>query len=66
MIGICVARFPRNEKVEEEQSQQRDLALEKERMATAFSNLKKLVEEDADTEAEYVKVLTLFSLLRTQ
>lgn len=42
--------------VEEEQAQQRELALEKEKMASAFSNLKKLVEEDADTEAEYVKV----------
>lgn len=42
--------------VEEEQSQQRELALEKDKMATAFDNLKNLVEEDADTEAEYVKV----------
>lgn len=43
-------------KVEEEQSQQRELALEKEKMAAAFDNLKNLVEEDADTETEYVKV----------
>lgn len=42
--------------MEEEQSQQRELALEKDKMATAFDNLKNLVEEDADTEAEYVKV----------
>lgn len=42
--------------VEAEQSQQRELALEKEKMGTAFASLKKLVEEDADTEAEYVKV----------
>lgn len=45
-----------HDQVEEEQSQQRELALEKENMASAFSNLKKLVEEDADAEAEYVKV----------
>lgn len=42
--------------MEAEQSQQRELALEKEKMGTAFASLKKLVEEDADTEAEYVKV----------
>lgn len=42
--------------MEEEQSQQRELALEKDKMAAAFDNLKNLVEEDADTEAEYVKV----------
>lgn len=42
--------------VEAEQSQQRELSLEKENMGTAFASLKKLVEEDADTEAEYVKV----------
>lgn len=42
--------------MEEEQSQQRELALEKDKMATAFDNLKNLVEEDADTEAEYIKV----------
>ncbi|CAM9408970.1 unnamed protein product [Ectocarpus fasciculatus] len=45
-----------DKKVEEEQSQQRELALEKEKMAAAFDNLKNLVEEDADTETEYVKV----------
>lgn len=45
--------------MEEEQSQQRDLALSKEKMGTAFANLKKLVEEDADSEAEYVKVLQM-------
>lgn len=42
--------------MEEEQSQQKQLSLEKDKMAAAFDNLKKLVEEDADTEAEYVKV----------
>lgn len=47
--------------VEEEQSQQRELALEKDKMATAFDNLKTLVEEDADTEAEYVKVIYCYS-----
>lgn len=41
--------------MEEEQTQQRELSLEKEKMAAAFANLKNLVEEDADTEAEYVK-----------
>ncbi|CAM9162267.1 unnamed protein product [Pylaiella littoralis] len=44
-----------DKKVEEEQSQQRELALEKDKMTTAFDNLKNLVEEDADTEAEYIK-----------
>lgn len=51
--------------VEEEQSQQKQLALEKDKMATAFDNLKKLVEEDADTEAEYVKVMQVAHLIRT-
>ncbi|CAB1110483.1 unnamed protein product [Ectocarpus sp. CCAP 1310/34] len=46
-----------DKKVEEEQSQQRKLALEKEKMAAAFDNLKNLVEEDADTETEYIKAI---------
>lgn len=53
LLISAVASVP---KVEEEQSQQRELALEKEKMAAAFDNLKNLVEEDADTETEYVKV----------
>lgn len=45
--------------VEEERSQQLEIALEKDKMTAAFSTLKNLVEEDADTEAEHVKVMII-------
>ncbi|CAM9286271.1 unnamed protein product, partial [Choristocarpus tenellus] len=49
-------------KVEEVQAQQHSLAEEKEAMTKAFENLRSLVEKDADTEAEFVKVKYLAKL----
>lgn len=42
--------------VEAEQSQQRELAQEKEEMTAAFANLNRLVEDDAEKEADFLKV----------
>lgn len=56
-MSICTAVCLPGLQVEEEQCQQRELAQEKEKMGTAFAKLKTLVEEDADTEAELVKVM---------
>lgn len=42
--------------VEAEQSQQRELAQEKEEMTAAFVNLNRLVEDDAEKEADFLKV----------
>ena len=49
--------------MESEQSEQRELTQKKENMTAAFSNRTIFVEEDADAEAEFVKVDTLKSTI---